>query len=225
MTYRPGKPTRYGIAATTLVECSVRVSPTLARLIRKSAEKEASNASPTDALLMAAGIQPGETASLRKALERASDEANQWREKAAREHDQVEKSKIAAADWNKERALIRGDLRKATNSLKLAQQQILTLETRIAELATKLENRDTQLSCSLSLDGLSGSSVAAVKALRDQLVQGNISFASGTVGDIAVMIANIGRPEICALSKVLTRRDWRINIIRWLLRIRTASSK
>ena len=69
--YRPGKPTRYGISATTLVECSVRVSPTLARLIRKSAEKEASSASPTDALLMAAGIQPGETASLRKALERA----------------------------------------------------------------------------------------------------------------------------------------------------------
>ena len=225
MTYRSDKPTRYGISATTLVECSVRVSPTLARLIRKSAEKEASNASPTDALLLAAGIQPGETASLRKALERASDEAKRWSEKAAREHDQLEKSKIAAADWDKERGLIRDELRKTTDSLKLTQQQTLTLETRIAELATTLETRDRQLSCSLSLDGLSDSSVAAVKALRDQLVQGNISFTSGTVGDIAVMIANIGRPEICALSKVLTRRDWRTNIIRWLLRIRTASSK
>jgi hypothetical protein len=219
MTYRPGKPTRYGISATALVECSVRVSPTLARLIRKSAEKEASNASATDALLMAAGIQPGEIASLRKALERASEESKQWREKAAREHDQVEKSKIAAADWDKERALIRGDLRK-----KLAQQRTLTLETRIAELATTLENRDTQIACSLSLSGLSDPSVAAVRALRDHLMQGNISFTSGTVGDVEAMIANIGRPEICALSKALTRRDWRTNIIRWLLRIRTASS-
>ncbi len=225
MTHRPGKPTRYGISATALVECSVRVSPTLARLIRKSAEKEASNASATNALLMAVGIQPGEIASLRNALERASEESKQWREKAAREHDQVEKSKVAAADWDKERALIRGDLRKATDSLKLAQQRTLTLEARIAELATTLENRDTQISCSLSLSGLSDSSVAAVRALRDHLVQGSISFASGTVGDVEAMIANIGRPEICALSKALTRRDWRTNIVRWLLRIRTASSK
>ena len=50
------------------------VAKTLARLIRKSAEKKANNASATNALLMAAGIQPGEIASLRNALERASEE-------------------------------------------------------------------------------------------------------------------------------------------------------
>jgi hypothetical protein len=225
MTYRPGKPTRYGSTATALVECSVRVSPTLARLIRKSAEKEASNASATDALLMAVGIQPGEIASSRNALERASEESKQWREKAAREQDQVGKSKIAAADWDKERALIRGDLCKSVESLKLAQQRTLTLEARIAELATMLENRDTQIAGSLSLSGLSDSSAAAVRALRDHLVHGNISFTDRTVGDVEAMIANIGRPEICALSKALTRRDWRTNIVRWLLRIREAPSK
>jgi hypothetical protein len=225
MPYRPGKPTRYGSTAAALVECSVKVSPTLARLIRKSAEKEASNASATDALLMAAGIRPGEISSLRNALERALEESKQWREKAALEHDQVEKSKIAAADWDKERSLIRGDLRRTADSLNLAQQRALILETRIAELATTLENRDTQIACSLSLNGLSDPSAAAVRALRDHLAQGDASFAKRTAGDVEAIIANIGRPEICALSKALTRRDWRTYIVRWLLRLRTASSE
>ena len=50
---RPGKPTRSSFSAIALVECSVRVSPTLARLIRKSAEKEVSGTSAKDALLTA----------------------------------------------------------------------------------------------------------------------------------------------------------------------------
>ena len=59
---QPGKPTRSSSSAIALVECSVGVSPTLARLIRKSAEKEVSGTSAKDALLTAAGVQPGEVA-------------------------------------------------------------------------------------------------------------------------------------------------------------------
>jgi len=114
---RPDKPARYSSSTVALVECNVRVSPTLARLIRKSAEKEASGASATDALLTAAGIQPGAVATLHKKLEQASEEAKQWREKAAREHGQLEQSKTAAAERDKERALLRGDLRKATDTV------------------------------------------------------------------------------------------------------------
>jgi DNA repair ATPase RecN len=122
---RPDKPARYSSSAVELVECSVRVSSTLARLIRKSAQKEASGASATDALLTAAGIRPGEVATLHKKLEQVSEEAKQWREKAAREHGQLEQSKTAAAERDKERAVLRGDLRKATDTLNGAQQQIL----------------------------------------------------------------------------------------------------
>ena len=220
---RPDKPARYSSSAVSLVECSVRVSPTLARLIRKSAEKEASGASATDALLTAAGIRPGEVATLHKELEQVSEVANQWREKAAREHGQLEQSKSAAAERDKERAVLRGDLRTTTDSLKGAQQQILTLEARIAELTTTLESRGKQLMHSLSISGLDDCAAAAIRALRDRLAQGDIRFASDTVSEVETLIANLGRPEIRTLSNLLTRRAWRIHIIRWLLRFRVGS--
>jgi chromosome segregation ATPase len=187
---RPDKPGRYSSSAVALVECSVRVSSTLARLIRKSAEKEASGASATDALLTAAGIQPSEVATLHKRLELVSEEAKHWREKAARQHGQLEQSKTAAAERDNERVLLRDDLRKATDSLKGAQQQILTFEAQIGELTTILKSRDNQLASSLSVSGLDDCAAAAIRALRDRLAQGDISFA---VGEVEAMIANLGR--------------------------------
>ena len=220
---RPGKPPRSSSSAVALVECSVRVSPTLARLIRKSAEKEVSGASANDALLTAAGVQPGEVATLQRELQQASEESKQWREKAAREHGQLEQSKIATAKRDNERAVLRDDLRKATASLKGAQQQILTFEARIAELTTTLESRNKQLAYSLSLSGLSDCAAAAVKALRDRLARGDIRFAVDAAGDVEAMIATLDRPEMRTLSKMLTRRAWRVHVIRWLLRIRARS--
>jgi hypothetical protein len=212
---RPYKPARYSPSAVALVECTVRVSPTLARLIRKSAEKEASGASATDALLTTVGIQPGEVATLHKNLEEASEEAKHWREKVAREYGQLEKT--AAAERDKERAGFRGDLRKATDSLKGAQQEILTFEARIAELSTTLENRDKQLAHSLSLSGIGECAATAIRAFRDRLAQGDIRFDSDTVAEVEAVMANLGRPEMRTLSNMLTRRAWRIRIIRWLL--------
>jgi septal ring factor EnvC (AmiA/AmiB activator) len=181
-----------------------------------------SGTSAKDALLTAAGVQPGEVATLQRELQRASEESRQWREKAAREHGQLEQSKIAAAKWDNERAVLRGDLRKATESLKGAQDQILTFEARIAELTTALESRTKQLACSLSLSGL-GDCAAAIKALRDRLAKGDIQFSGDTAGDVEAVIANLDRPEMRTLSKMLTRRVWRIHAIRWLLRVRAAS--
>jgi type VI protein secretion system component VasA len=170
----------------------------------------------------AAGIRPGEVATLHKKLEQVSEVANQWREKAAREHGQLEQSKSAAAERDKEREVLRGDLRKATDTLKGAQQQILTFEARIAELSTTLKSRDKQLAYSLSLSGLDDCAAAAIRALRDRLAQGDIRFASDTVGEVET-IANLGRPEMRTLSNLLTRRAWRIHIIRWLVGVRAGS--
>ena len=153
----------------------------------------------------------------------ASEESRQWREKAAREHGQLEQSKITAAKWDNERAVLRGDLRKATESLKGAQDQILTFEAWIAELTTTLESRNKQLACSLSLSGLGDCAVAAIKALRDRLAKGEIQFSGDTAGDVEAMIANLERPEMRTLSKMLTRRAWRVHVIRWLLRVRARS--
>jgi rubrerythrin len=215
---RPYKPDRYSSSAVALVECTVRVSSTLARLIRKIAEKEASGASTTDALLTTAGIQPGEVATLHKKLEQVSEEAKHWREKAAREHGQLEQSKTAAAERDKEKASFRGDLRKATDSLKGAQQEILTFEAQIAELSTTLESRNKQLAYSLSLSGVGDCAAAALRALRDRLAQGDIRFDGESIGEVEAMMANLGRPEMRTLSNMLTRRAWRIHIVRWLLR-------
>jgi predicted nucleic acid-binding Zn-ribbon protein len=199
------------------------VSPTLARLIRKSAEKEVSGTSAKDALLTAAGVQPGEVATLQRELQQVSEESRQWREKAAREHGQLEQSKIAAAKWDNERAVLRGDLRQATDSLKGAQHQILTVEARIAELTTTLESRNKQLAYSLSLSGLGDCAAAAVKALRDRLAKGDIQSSGDTAGDVEAMIANLDRPEMRTLSKMLTRRAWRVHVIRRFLGVRARS--
>jgi hypothetical protein len=220
---RPSKPAQSSSSAVALIECSVRVSPTLARLIRKSAEKEMSGASAKDALLTAAGVQPGEVATLQRELQQASEESKRWREKAAREHDQLEQSKIATAKRDDESAVLRDDLGRATASLKGAQQQILAFEARLAELTTTLENRNKQLACSLSLSGLSDCATGAVKALRDRLVMGDLQFAVDAVGDAEAIIANLDRPEMRSLSKMLTRRAWRVHVIRWLLRIRASN--
>ena len=217
---RPGKAARSSSSAVALVECSVRVSPTLARLIRKSAEKEVSGTSAKDALLTAAGVQPGEVATLQRELQQASEESKRWREEAAREHGQLEQSKIATAERDNERAVLLDDLSKATASLKGAQQQILTLEARIAELTTTLESRNKQLAYSLSLSGLDDCAAATIKALRDRLAKGDIQFSGDTAGDVEAMIANLDRPEMRTLSEMLTRRAWRVHVIRWLLRLR-----
>ena len=86
---RPGKAAQSSSSTIALIECSVKVSPTLARLIRKSAD-EMSGASAKDALLTAAGVQPGEVVTLQRELQQASEESKRWREKAAREHGQLE---------------------------------------------------------------------------------------------------------------------------------------
>ena len=220
---RLGKPAHSSSSPIAVIECSVRVSPTLARLIRKSAEKEMSGASAKDALLTAAGLQPGEVATLQRELQQASEESKRWREKAALEHGQLEQSKVATAKRDNERAVLLEDLSKATASLKAAQQQILTFETRIAELTTTLESRNKRLAYSLSLSGLSDCAAAAVKTFRDRLARGDIQFALDAAGDAEAMIANLDRPEMRALNEMLTRRAWRVHVIRWLLRIRARS--
>ncbi len=220
---RPEPPTKRKSSAIELVECSSRVSPTLARLIRKSAEKEAGGASPTDALLAAAGIKPGELATLRKEVSLVSTQAEQWREQAAREHGQLQEAKAALIRRDKDELVLRDSLRKTTEALIGAEQQILDLKARIAELTTALESRDEELTHSLSLLGLEEGAAEAVATLRDRLERGKIRVSGDTMAEIEIMITSLNRSEMRALSNILARRDWRLRIVRWLLRVRTGS--
>ena len=158
---------------------------------------------------------------MQKELQQASEESKRWRQQAAREHSQLEQSKIATAKRENERAVLLADLHNVTASLECAQQQILSLEARIAELSTILESRNKELAYSLSLSGLSDSSSAVVKALRDRLASGDIQ--SAVAADAEAIIANLDRPEMRTLNEMLTRPTWRVLVIRWLLRIRARS--
>ena len=121
------------------------------------------------------------------------------------------------------RAVLLDDLSKAIASLKAAQQQIVTFEARITELTSTLESRNQQLACSLSLSGLSDCAAAVVKTLRDRLARGDIQIAVDAAGGVHAVIANLDRPEMRSLSDMITRRTWRVHVIRWLLRIRARS--
>jgi chromosome segregation ATPase len=192
-------------SAVALVDCSVRVSPALARLIRKSAEQEAKGASAIDALSTSAGVQPGELAALHKQLQQASKEAMQWRDKFVLKRRELEELRIAAASRENE---TRGELRETAVSLEATQQytrtlkaEIAALETRIGDLVTTIEHREGQLAHSLSLSGFDDAATAAVNALRNTIALGAVKFTSTIEAE--AMIANLSRPEMRSLNNLL----------------------
>jgi chromosome segregation ATPase len=206
----------------TLVECTVKVSSTLARLIRKSAEKEASGTSAPDALLGAVGIKQGEVAALRKRLDIVSEEARREREKAVNGYHQFQQAKAEVAKLDHQQTAIRSELRASNDALKQAQQHILGFEAKIAELNAALQSRDKQLASSLSVCGLADRAVGAVRTLRDRLARDEIRSANDTARDVEGLIANLDRPELHILSNMLSHPTWRVRIIRWLLKARPA---
>src|SRR5580692_7689540 len=69
--------------ALSLVECSVRASPTLARLMQKCVALEAGGASAHDALLASAGFRAGEIEALRAQAKQWEEELRQAQEREA----------------------------------------------------------------------------------------------------------------------------------------------
>ena len=213
---RPGQ----GASAVSLVECSVRVSSALARLIRKTAEEERQGLSPTDALLKIIGIQPGEIANLQRQLQRAQEEGTHLREKAARDHSQLDQLRRRLAEQDKEKAAIALELRDATNLLQRAQQELITMERRMADLTSTVGDRERQLAVSVSISSLDEPGAAATKLFRDRLADRDLQFTSAREAE--AVIANLGRPEMRNLSNILTRQSRRIHVLRWLLGVRTS---
>ncbi|HIJ62278.1 MAG TPA: hypothetical protein HPQ04_06245 [Rhodospirillaceae bacterium] len=190
-------------SAVTQVECTVRVSPTLARLIRKCAEKEAGGSAPTDALLSAAGVAPAELASLRQNAELSSAEIADLRAQAAQALRQISKLESEAAHRDDRIALLQDDIGTATEALHDERRQC-------RDMAAALRGRDEQLARSLSLDGLDSFAAEALEGLRHRLEEDNSA-------ELKAAIANLGHPQILALSGLIDRRAQRLPLIRWLL--------
>src|SRR5580700_6272351 len=95
---RRNKPARAHLdPALSLVECGVRVSPTLARLMRKCAMLEAGGTSAHDALLASAGIRAGEIEALCAKAKQLEEELGQAREREAQLQRTLDQSMAAIA--------------------------------------------------------------------------------------------------------------------------------
>src|SRR5947209_4148135 len=100
-------------SATSLVECAVRVSPTLARLVRKSAITEAGGASPHDALLASAGIRAGEVEELRDQVKHLAQELKQAQESGARLQHTLDMTKAVVEQRDQEQIALRRQVQNA----------------------------------------------------------------------------------------------------------------
>jgi len=189
-------------------------------LIRKTAEEERQGLSPTDALLKIIGIQPGEIANLQRQLQRAQEEGTHLREKAARDHSQLDQLRRRVAEQDREKAAIALELRDATNLLQRAQQELITMERRMADLTSTVGDRERQLAVSVSISSLDEPGAAATKLFRDRLADRDLQFTSAREAE--AVIANLGRPEMRNLSNILTRQSRRIHVLRWLLGVRAS---
>ena len=120
--------------ALSLVECSVRVSPTLARLMRKCATLEAGGTSAHDALLASAGFQAGQIEALRTREKQSEEELKQAREREAQLQRAFDQAKTTIAQRDKELKDIRQILNKTAETEKGNRQSIEAFNRQITEL-------------------------------------------------------------------------------------------
>src|SRR5215469_10807615 len=93
--------------ATSLVECAVRVSPNLARLIRKCSVTEAAGASPRSALLASAGLRVNEIDELRDRAKLLARQLEAKQEILERHQRLLYAAEALAAEGDKERIKLR----------------------------------------------------------------------------------------------------------------------
>src|SRR5947209_11086402 len=159
-------------SATSLVECSVRVSPTLARLIRKCAVTEAGGASPHDALLASAGIRAGEVEELRDQAKHLAQELRQEQESGVRLQHTLDMTKAVVEQRDQEQIALRRQLQNAGEIEKENRQRAAAVEGQIAELRKTIASYEVDLSSSISINGLDERTTRAVMTFKDRLSRG-----------------------------------------------------
>jgi hypothetical protein len=226
---RRNKPTQtHHDPALSLVECSVRVSPTLARLLRKCATLEAGGTSVHDALLASAGFQAGEIEALRAWAKQSKEELTQAREREAQLQRALDEAKTSIAQRDKELKDIRQILNKTAEAEKGSRQSIEALNRQITELELAIAVYNEKLTRTISTDGLGEHALAVLSILRDRLTRGEgiREAALGTVGysppDVDAAIAKQDRQEMRAFEALLARSSWRQRLV---LRLIGATNK
>src|SRR3984893_5151464 len=222
---RRNKPTQTRLdPALSLVECSVRVSATLARLMRKCATLEASGTSAQGALLASAGFHAGEIEALRTHAKQSEEELKQAREREAQLQRALDQAKTTIAQRDKELKDTRQILNKTAETEKGSRQSIEAFNRQITDLQLAIAAYEEKLARTISTDGLGEDALAVLSIFRDRLARGEgISEAAlGTAGysppDVEAAIAKQGRHEMRAFDALLARSSWRQRLPPVLLR-------
>ncbi len=209
--------------ALSLVECSVRVSPTLARLMRKCATLEAGGTSAHDALFASAGFQAGEIEALRTRDKQSEEELKQAREREAQLQRAFDQAKTTIAQRDKELKDIRQILNKTAETEKGNRQSIEAFNRQITELQLAISAYKEKLTRTISAEGLGEHALAVLSIFRDRLARGEgiTEAALGTAGysptDVESALAKQGRHEMRAFEALLVRSSWRQRLVLWLL--------
>jgi hypothetical protein len=221
---RRNKPTQtYLDPALSFVECSVRVSHTLARLIRKCATLEAGGTSAHDSLLVSAGIQAGEIETLRAQAKQSEEGLKQVREREAQLQRALDQAKTTIALREEELKDIRQVLNKTAEAEKGSRQAIEAFDREVTELQLAIAACKEKLTCTISTDGLGEHALAVLSIFKDRLAHGEgvAEAALGTAGysplDVDAAIAKQDRPEMRAFEALLARPSWRQRLVLWLL--------
>jgi DNA repair exonuclease SbcCD ATPase subunit len=222
---RRNKPARAHLdPASALVECSVRASPTLARLMRKCATLEAGGTSAHDALLASAGFRAGEIEALRAQAKQSEEELGQAQEREAQLQRTLDQSMETIAQRDKELKSIRQVLNATIETQKGGRQSIEALNRQVTELRLAIAAHEEELALRMPTNGLGEHALSALGVFRERLAQGEDirEAALGVAGyrslDVDAAMANHDRQEMRAFEALLSRSSLRRRLVLRLLR-------
>jgi len=210
-------------SATSLVECTVRVSPILARLIRKSATAESEGASPLDALLTPAGSRAGEVEQLRDQIKQLADEFGIANASVGRLRQDVDTSRTDLANCVQQRIELERRLKTANALDEKHRAEMADAEVRLADLKKTIAHQQAALNQSISTKGLDESATFALKTLKSKLSHGDkvrsaaLAVSGYDPAQVEAAMALRNRDEIRAFESLLTRPTWRQRVVLWLL--------
>lgn len=221
---RRNKPTQMHLdPAFSLVECSVRASPTLARLMRKCATLEAGGTSAHDALLASAGFQAGEIEGLRAQAQQSEEELKQVLNREAQLQRDLDYANAAIAQRDKELKDFRQVLNKTAETEKGSRQSVEAFSRQVTELQSAIVAHEEMLARTISTDGLEEDALAALGVLKDRLARGEgireaaLGIAGYSSVGVEAAIAKQDRQEMRAFEALLARPSWRQQLVLWLL--------
>jgi len=221
---RRNKPTQTHLdPALSLVECSVRASPTLARLMRKCATLEAGGTSAHDALLASAGFRAGEIEALRTQSKQSEEELEQAQEREVQLQHTLDQAKTTIAQRDKELKDIHQVLNKTAETHEGSRLSIEAFDRQVKELQLAIAAYEEKLARTISTEGLGEQALAVLSTFRDRLVHGEgiTEAALGTAGyislDVEAAIAKQDRNEMRAFEALLAHSSWRRRLVLWLI--------